>query len=93
MDEEELKKQSLKESVFKNQSSLDMSYVTPKLLGREDVLIYNYRRILEENDLILIQIIILNSINFFYCSHARIFKHSYSLINYNRKDKQVSNFS
>ena len=50
MDGEEFKKQRSNESVFKNQSSLDMSYVVPKLLGRDNVLyglIYNFRRILE----------------------------------------------
>ena len=53
MDGEEFKKQRSNESVFKNQSSLDMSYVVPKLLGRDNVLyglIYNFRRILEENE-------------------------------------------
>ena len=51
MDENTFKKSFTEKSVFKNASSLDMSYVTPKLLGRDDVfktLNYNFRRILEE---------------------------------------------
>jgi len=51
MDENTFKKSFTEKSVFKNASSLDMSYVTPKLLGRDDVfktLNFNFRRILEE---------------------------------------------
>jgi cell division control protein 6 len=53
MDENTFKKSFTEKSVFKNQSSLDMSYVAPKLLGRDDVLnslIYNFRLILEEDE-------------------------------------------
>ncbi|MFX0074727.1 MAG: Cdc6/Cdc18 family protein [Candidatus Hermodarchaeota archaeon] len=51
MDVNTFKNSFTKKSVFKNASSLDMSYVSPKLLGRDDVLnilIFNFRRILEE---------------------------------------------
>jgi len=51
MDENTFKKSFTEKSVFKQASSLDMSYVAPKLLGRDDVLnslIYNFKRILEE---------------------------------------------
>ena len=53
MDENSFKKSFTEKSVFKNASSLDMTYVTPKFLGRDDVLntlIYNFRRILEEDE-------------------------------------------
>ena len=53
MDENTFKKSFTEKSVFKQASSLDMSYVAPKLLGRDDVLnslIYNFRRILEEDE-------------------------------------------
>ena len=53
MDENAFKKLFTEKSVFKNQSSLDMSYVAPKLLGRDDVLntlIYNFGRLFEEDE-------------------------------------------
>ena len=53
MDENTFKKSFTEKSVFKQASSLDMSYVAPKLLGRDDVLnslIYNFKRILEEDE-------------------------------------------
>jgi len=53
MDEDEFRAQFNKKSVFKQASSLDLSYVPEKLYCRDDVikkLIYNYRRILEETD-------------------------------------------
>jgi len=53
MDEHAFKKLFTEKSVFKNQSSLDMSYVAPKLLGRDDVLntlIYNFERLFEEDE-------------------------------------------
>lgn len=53
MDEDEFRAQFNKKSVFKQASSLDLSYVPEKLYCRDDVikkLIYNYRRIFEETD-------------------------------------------
>lgn len=51
MDEREFKAQFSKKSVFKQISSLDLSYVPQKLYCRDDAisrLIYNFRRIVEE---------------------------------------------
>ena len=51
MDEDEFRKQFNQKSVFKSSSSLDLSYVPEKLKCRDDAissLIYNYRRIIEE---------------------------------------------
>jgi cell division control protein 6 len=53
MDENFLRNSLEKRTVFKNQATLDSSYVTEKLYGRDDViqeLIFQYRRILEEFD-------------------------------------------
>ena len=83
MDEEEFKKQRLKESVFKNQSSLDMSYVAPKFLGRDDVLyslIYNYRRILEENEQPSINCLILGASGVGKTAVARFFGRNFRKI-------------
>jgi orc1/cdc6 family replication initiation protein len=51
MDEDDFRKPFMKKSVFKSASSLDMSYVPEKLNCRDEAinnLIYNFRRILEE---------------------------------------------
>ena len=51
MDEEEFRKQFMTKSVFTQANSLDMSYVPEKVYCRDEVinnLIYNFRRILEE---------------------------------------------
>ncbi len=51
MDEEEFRKQFMTKSVFTQANSLDMSYVPEKVFCRDEVinnLIYNFRRILEE---------------------------------------------
>jgi len=51
MDEEEFRKQFMTKSVFNQANSLDMSYVPEKVYCRDEVinnLIYNFRRILEE---------------------------------------------
>ncbi len=51
MDEEEFRKQFTTKSVFTQANSLDMSYVPEKVYCRDEVinnLIYNFRRILEE---------------------------------------------
>ena len=51
MDKNTFKESFSKKSVFKNASSLDMSYVTPELLGRDEVfetLTFYFRNILEE---------------------------------------------
>ncbi|UCD01698.1 MAG: AAA family ATPase [Promethearchaeota archaeon] len=53
MDEDEFRKQFMKKSVFRQASSLDLSYVPEKLYCRDDALkslIFNYRRILEEKE-------------------------------------------
>lgn len=53
MDEDEFRKQFRKKSVFRQASSLDLSYVPEKLYCRDDTLktlIFNYRRILEETE-------------------------------------------
>lgn len=53
MDEDDFRKPFMKKSVFKQASSLDMSYVPEKLYCRDDTintLIYNFRRILEEEE-------------------------------------------
>lgn len=51
MDEDEFRKQFNQKSVFKSSSSLDLSYVPEKLHCRDETikeLIYNFRRIIEE---------------------------------------------
>ena len=53
MDEEEFRKQFMTKSVFNQANSLDMSYVPDKLYCRDKTikdLIYNFRRILEEEE-------------------------------------------
>lgn len=53
MDEDEFRKQFMKKSVFRQASSLDLSWVPEKLYCRDDALktlIFNYRRILEEKE-------------------------------------------
>ena len=53
MDEDEFRKQFRKKSVFRQASSLDLSYVPEKLFCRDEALktlIFNYRRILEEDE-------------------------------------------
>jgi cell division control protein 6 len=53
MDENDFRQPFTKKSVFKQVSSLDMSYVPDKLLCRDDIiknLIFNFRRILKERE-------------------------------------------
>jgi cell division control protein 6 len=53
MDEEEFRKHFMTKSVFNQANSLDMSYVPDKVYCRNDAisnLIYNFRRILEEEE-------------------------------------------
>ncbi|MFX1377647.1 MAG: Cdc6/Cdc18 family protein [Promethearchaeota archaeon] len=53
MDEDEFRKQFMKKSVFRQASSLDLSYVPDKLFCRDEALktlIFNYRRIMEEKE-------------------------------------------
>jgi len=53
VDEEEFRKQFMTKSVFNQANSLDMSYVPDKLYCRDETikdLIYNFRRILEEEE-------------------------------------------
>ncbi|MHA1391216.1 MAG: Cdc6/Cdc18 family protein [Promethearchaeota archaeon] len=53
MDEEEFRKHFMTKSVFNQANSLDMSYVPEKVFCRDDAinnLIYNFRRILEEEE-------------------------------------------
>ena len=53
MDEDEFRKQFQKKSIFRQASSLDLSYVPDKLYCRDEALktlIFNYRRILEEDE-------------------------------------------
>jgi len=53
MDEDDFRKPFMKKSVFKQASSLDMSYVPDKLYCRDEIintLIFNFRRILEEEE-------------------------------------------
>jgi cell division control protein 6 len=53
MDEDEFRKQFMKKSVFKQANTLDQAYVPEKLFCRDDALkslIFNYRRILEEEE-------------------------------------------
>jgi cell division control protein 6 len=53
MDEDAFRKQVGKRSIFRQASSLDLSYVPPKLYCRDDVintLIHNFRRILDESE-------------------------------------------
>ena len=51
MDEDDIRKQFNQKSVFKSSSSLDLSFVPEKILCRDETissLIYNFRRIIEE---------------------------------------------
>ncbi|MFX1569427.1 MAG: Cdc6/Cdc18 family protein [Promethearchaeota archaeon] len=53
MDEDEFRKQFMKKSVFRQASSLDLSYVPEKLYCRDDALktlIFNFRRIVDEKE-------------------------------------------
>ena len=53
MDEDAFRREFSQKSVFRQASSLDLSYVPPKLYARDEViksLIYNYRRILDEKE-------------------------------------------
>ena len=53
MDEDAFRREFRQNSVFRQASSLDLSYIPPKLYARDEViksLIYNYRRILEEKE-------------------------------------------
>jgi cell division control protein 6 len=53
MDEDEFRKQFMMKSVFKQASSLDLSWVPEKLYCRDDALktlIFNYRRIMDEKE-------------------------------------------
>jgi len=53
MDEDDFRKPFMQKSVYKSASSLDMSYVPEKLYCRDDVintLIFNFRRILDEEE-------------------------------------------
>ncbi len=53
MDEDAFRREFGQQSVFRQAGSLDLSYVPPKLYCRDEViklLIYNYRRILEEKE-------------------------------------------
>ena len=53
MDEDEFRKQFMKKSVFRQASSLDLSYVPEKLYCRDEALktlIFNYRSIMEEKE-------------------------------------------
>jgi cell division control protein 6 len=53
MDEDEFRKQFMKKSVFRQASSLDLSWVPEKLYCRDEALktlIFNYRRIMEERE-------------------------------------------
>ncbi|MFW9969901.1 MAG: Cdc6/Cdc18 family protein [Candidatus Odinarchaeota archaeon] len=53
MDEDEFRKQFKKKSVFRQASSLDLSFVPEKLYCRDEAvktLIFNYRRIMEEKE-------------------------------------------
>jgi len=53
MDEDEFRKQFMKKSVFRQASSLDLSYVPEKLFCRDDALktlIFNFRRIFDEKE-------------------------------------------
>jgi len=61
MDEDEFRKQFMKKSVFRQASSLDLSYVPEKLFCRDDVLktlIFNFRRIIEETEQPTINVLI-----------------------------------
>jgi cell division control protein 6 len=62
MDEEAFRKEFNQHSVFKQASSLDLSYVPPKLYCRDEIvksLIYNFRRILEEKEQLSINCLLL----------------------------------
>ena len=53
MDEDEFRKQFMRKSIFRQASSLDLSYVPEKMFCRDDILktlIFNFRRILEEEE-------------------------------------------
>ncbi len=53
MDENEFRKQFMTKSIFRQASSLDLSYVPEKMFCRDGILktlIYNFRRILEEEE-------------------------------------------
>ena len=53
MDEDEFRKQFMKKSVFRQASSLDLSYVPEKVYCRDEALktlIFNFRRIVEEKE-------------------------------------------
>ena len=53
MDEDEFRKQFMKKSVFRQASSLDLSWVPEKLYCRDEALktlIFNYRRIMDEKE-------------------------------------------
>jgi len=62
MDEDAFRREFSQKSVFRQASSLDLSYVPPKLYCRDEViktLIYNYRRILEEKEPLSINCLLL----------------------------------
>ncbi len=62
MDEDEFRKQFMKKSVFRQASSLDLSYVPEKLYCRDEALktlIFNYRRIMEEKEQLSVNCLIL----------------------------------
>ncbi len=62
MDEDEFRKQFMKKSVFRQASSLDLSYVPEKLMCRDEALktlIFNYRRIMEEKEQLSVNCLIL----------------------------------
>lgn len=53
MDEDEFRRHFSKKSVFRQASSLDLSFVPPKLYCRDEILknlIFNFRRILDEDE-------------------------------------------
>ena len=85
MDEDDFRKPFLKESVFLRFQvlSLDSSFVPDKLLGRDDVLntlIYNFRRILEENEQPSINCLILGASGTGKTATARFFGRNFRTI-------------
>ncbi|MFX1356142.1 MAG: Cdc6/Cdc18 family protein [Promethearchaeota archaeon] len=92
MDEEAFRRQFMTKSVFRKAGSLDLSYVPEKLYCRDEALktlIYNFRRILEEEDQPSINCLILGKGGVGKTVTARYFGRNFNTI---AKEKDVKMF-
>ena len=83
MDENDFRKPFMKKSVFKQASSLDMSFVPDKLYCRDETintLIFNFRRILEEEEQPTINCLILGKGGVGKTCTARFFGKNFKII-------------